>query len=214
LKTKRDDIPGEVNLARHLRFILLLPHRDCGKILRAYSRRLFAEGFLGAYSFPGALPLGIVSRPFTPEELKTLALTLREFTLSDDGKIRAGTPERAFPEEGPARGEAELPGLSFFGPSLSLPPPVLPPSAFPPELLCFRLSSPVLCAALGSRNMPEGPFPPAPAFSFRAAAVANMILRPLPGGDGDENFGGLSFEWKIGRRVWLPAYKKPGRARG
>jgi hypothetical protein len=64
--------------------------------------------------------------------------------------------------------------------------------------------------------MPERPFPPAPALSFRAAAVANMILRPLPGEDGDENaeipFGGSSFEWKIGERVWLPAYKKPEKA--
>jgi hypothetical protein len=200
-------------LARHLRFILLLPHRDGGKLLGAYSRRLFAEGFLGAYSFPGALPLGIVSRPLTRGELGALALTLRQLTLSGggDGKIRTGRPERAFPVRGPAAGEARLPGLTLFGPSLDL---GLPPDLLPREILRFRFSAPVLCAALILRDTPEGSPPPAPAFSFRAAAVANMILRPLPGGEDPGNFEGPSFEWKIGERVWLPAYKGPARAGG
>ncbi|MDR2101340.1 MAG: hypothetical protein LBP43_02065 [Treponema sp.] len=195
-------------MAQYLRFILLLPHRDGGKVLGAYSRRLFAGGFWGAYSFPAALPLGIVSRPFTRGELKTLAAALRELTISQggDGKIRTGTPALAFPVRGPAAGKAELPGFTFFGPSLNL---TLPPELLPPELLRFRFSSPVLCAALLSGDGPEKPPPPAPAFSFRAAAVANMILRPLPGGDEPGNFEGLSFEWKTGERVWLPAYKKP-----
>jgi hypothetical protein len=198
-------------LARHLRFILLLPHRDCGKILRSYSRRLFSEGFLGAYSFPGALPLGIVSRPFTRAELKDLAVSLRKFTLSGDGKIRTGPPARVFPVKGAASADAEVPGFTLFGPSLDL---EIPPEFPPGEIFCFRFSSPVLCAALIPRGVPERAAPPAPALSFRAAAVANMILRPLPEGDNSENFEGYSFEWEIGERVWLPAYKGPDKARG
>lgn len=195
-------------MARYLRFILLLPHRDRERVLRVYSRSLFADGFWGAYSFPGALPLGIVSRPFTRGELKALAAALRKLTLlgGGDGKIRTGTPARAFPVRGPVAGEAELPGFTLFGPSLDL---TLPPELLPPELLRFRFSAPILCAALLPGDRPEKPPPPGPVFSFRAAAVANMILRPLSKGNEPENFEGLSFEWKIGERVWLPAYKGP-----
>jgi len=41
-----------------------------------------------------------------------------------------------------------------------------------------------------------------PALSFRAAAVANLAIRPLAGGE-----AGFSFEWKIGPPEWLPGYK-------
>jgi hypothetical protein len=210
--------PGEANLTRHLRFILLLPHRDCGKVLRAYSRRLFAGGFWGAYSFPSALPLGIVSRPFTRAELKELATALRNLTLARDGKIRTGLPVRVSPlgggvpkETGNALSPEEAPGFTLFGPSLNL---ELPPEFPPAEIFRFRFSSPVLCAALIPRNLPKQAAPPPPSLSFRAAAVANMILRPLSGGDKSENFEGYSFEWKIGERVWLPAYQGPGKRVG
>jgi hypothetical protein len=203
-------------VAQYLRFILLLPHRDCGKPLRAYNHALFARGFWGAYSFPGAVALGIVKRPLTRGELKALAFTLRELSSAGKGKIRTGPPERSFPVEGPARGKAEPPGFSLFGPSLDLD---LPPELLPPELLRFRFFPPVLCAALVPRVLPEEPPPPAPEFSFRAAAVANMILGALPGSfsrdfkepGGEGGFGEYSFMWKIGERVWLPAYK-PGKA--
>ncbi|MDR2103601.1 MAG: hypothetical protein LBP42_05795 [Treponema sp.] len=206
-------------MAPYLRFILFLPHRDCGKLLRNYNRVLFAQGFWGAYSFPGAVPLGVLSRPLARGELKALAFTLRELSGAGGGKIRTGAPAQSFPVEGPARGKAELPGFTLFGPSLDLD---LPPELLPPELLRFRFSPPVLCAALSPRTLPETAPPPAPEFSFRAAAAANMILSPLPGSfsrnfrepEQEEGFGPYSFVWKIGERVWLPAYKRAKNPQG
>jgi len=63
-----------------------------------------------------------------------------------------------------------------------------------------RVSPAVLGAAILRGPPPEG-LPPPPEVSFRAAALAEMILRPIrrPG-----ESGGLSFEWEIGEPRWLP----------
>jgi hypothetical protein len=44
--------------------------------------------------------------------------------------------------------------------------------------------------------------PPPPQISFRAAAVANMIYRPLKTGD-----DAYSFTWKTGKLHWLPSIR-------
>jgi hypothetical protein len=171
------------------RFIVLIPHRDSGKLLRDYKGRLFALGINGAYSFPIAAPLALVSQPFTKEELKSLAQSLRALSAAEgrNGRISAGEL-RTLPW---------LEGLSFFGPGLDLPIP-----DFPQEV-SYRFPSLVLCAGLiKTRDQALLPQGTGPSFFFRAAMVANLILRPLPAGE-----TGYSFEWRIGTPVWLPAYK-------
>ncbi|MDR3145901.1 MAG: hypothetical protein LBU21_06460, partial [Treponema sp.] len=75
-----------------LRFVVLIPHRDSQRALWEYRRRLFAAGLDGAWSFPALAPLALVSRPCDPGELKALARSLRDLTLSGggDGRIDAG----------------------------------------------------------------------------------------------------------------------------
>jgi hypothetical protein len=177
-----------------LRFVALLPHRDIRPPLLAYKRALFAAGFPGAYSFPAAAPLALCSRPFTAEELKALARGLREAARAGEGgKIRARS---LIPQE--------CPGFAFLGLALDL---RLPPDFPWPGAALHPFPAPALCAAVlkpgeagakaaqAAGELPGAPPPP----SFRAAAVANMILRPLPSGE-----AGYSFAWQTGRPRWLP----------
>jgi hypothetical protein len=87
--------------------------------------------------------------------------------------------------------------LAFFGPTLDirLPEPLLAGSA----ALVHAFPHPVLASAI-VRNAPSG-LPQPPEIPFRAAAVANMIYRPIPGG------AVPSFEWQIGELHWLPAVR-------
>jgi hypothetical protein len=174
--------------------VVLIPHRDAAAPLRALTRTLFAAGFAGAFAFPPVAPAALVSRPFTGQELRSLAWTLRDLSLRDgrDGTLCSGVMGSV---TCPA-----APGLVLYGPLLDLPVPDL----LPREAL-FRFPSLVLCAALIRPGEEPGLKPGAASFSFRAAAVANMILRPLASG------GYPSFEWKIGSPRWLPS---PGRGRG
>jgi hypothetical protein len=178
---------------RYSRFLVLIPHRDAGRVLREYRRRLFAAGFWGAWSFPGLVPLAPLSRPLPEGELKTLARRFREASLEGGrgGWFRFGRAE-ALPLPGQAPG-----GLSLYGPLLDL----SLPAAFPRLVLAAALvkGDP---AALPAALPAAPPMPEPPPLAFRAAAVANMVLRPLPGGDRD-----FSFEWRLGKPVWLPALR-------
>ena len=171
-----------------MRFVVLVPHRDALKPLEEYRQRLFAAGIYSAHSFPLSAPLAEVSHPFSREELKGLALSIRNFTEKTGGKILTNNCCTA----------AESRELSFFGPPLNLP---INDGAFPEtakkKLLCV-INPPVLCAALAEKNLHcEGTL----AVSFRAAYVANLGIRQIAG-------AGFSFEWRIGKPAWLPAYKK------
>ena len=189
------------------RFVVLIPHRDSGKVLAGYRDKLFAAGLAGAHAFPVAAPLAGVSRPLSREELKELARNIRELAAQAGGKITASALARlpclaslASLSHTPA--EAGLGRMSFLGPALNLPPDdtVFPPSA--KGKILFTLLPPVLCAALADAKDDSAAKNPAlqacPALSFRAAALANLSIRPLPAAPP------YSFEWRIGPLVWLP----------
>ncbi|MDR2184060.1 MAG: hypothetical protein LBO80_00105 [Treponema sp.] len=191
--------PGAV-----LRFAVLIPHRDCLKPLRTLSRRLFAAGFSGAFSFPQTAPLALLSRPLSRGELGDLAAALRENSAERGGIITAGS---AAPVSLPFRGEGQDPwDFTLWGPRLDLAVPAVIPGAV------YRFPFPVLCAALirsgaedggtdtaGIEAATEGLLP----FYFRAAAAANMSLTALESGE-----PGYSFAWKLGEPRWLP---RPGK---
>ncbi|GHV02783.1 hypothetical protein FACS189485_04270 [Spirochaetia bacterium] len=192
-----------------IRLAVLIPHRDSRNLLRAWSARLFAAGLCGAWSFPWAAPLGIISRFLTQDELNDLAHALRDEGLADggDGKMRTGAAAvLPFPADGISAAGADIAGQSegahaaFFGPTLDLrlPEPLFAGSAA--GALIRGFSRPVLASALVCRIPPD--LPPPPAISFRAAAAANMIYRALPVGS-----GAYSFEWQIGELHWLPSVK-------
>jgi len=183
-------------------FVILIPHRDALNHLAAYRERLFSIGFHGAYSFPPAAVLARVSGPFSREELKELAGNIRGLSKENDGKISCGTVSTVHHDS----------EFSFFGPLLKLHSDegIFPTSARVKIIKSF--SPPILCAALvepGSNPVEEKPaeenplFEEAPALSFRAAALANLVIRPMS--SGEMNY---SFRWKISPLVWLPAHKQ------
>jgi len=181
----------------NLRLLVLVPHRDARREFHAYSSSLFAAGLPGAWSFPWVAPLAALARPLAGAELKTLARSLRERIKLCGGTFTAGQPEAAALPAGADSGEAP----SVLGPGLNI---ELPGSFFEAcgDALLSRISPLVVGAALiqaSDRNAACGSQPP-PRVSFRAAALANMSLRPLPGCGWD----GYSFEWSIGALHWLP----------
>jgi hypothetical protein len=187
--------------AGEYRFIILIPGRDTEKLLDGYRAALFAKGVYGAYSFPPAAPLAELSRPFSRDELKELAGIIRKLTMAHDGKISGSE----------CCSNTGFGDLSFFGPKLDIPAAGGLLSETARGKIARALFPPILCAALvhsGSGSAEKNPQPEkGPAFSFRAAALANLAIRPLPGGGAGEA-SALSFEWRIGPPVWLPAYKK------
>jgi hypothetical protein len=208
-------VPGAV-----LRFAVLIPHRDSLKPLGILSRRLFAAGFPGAFSFPQVAPLALLFRPLSPGELGDLAAALRESSADRGGTITAGPavsvsmPPASLPLTVPPRNEGpDPPGFSLWGPRLDLAVPAVIPGAI------YRFPVPVLCAALirngiyaagtdadgtetaGMEAAAEGLFP----LCFTAAAAANMSFTALESGE-----PGYSFAWKIGEPRWLP---RPGKRR-
>ena len=172
------------------RFIILIPHRDALLPLHEYRQRLFSNGFLGAYSFPMAAPIAAVSRPFVRDELKELGSNIRGLTKEKNGKIISDSFGRVI-----FGGK-----YAFFGPVLDL---RIEESIFPlssKAKILHVFESPVLNAALedpesSGKNAEELSIPP-----FRAASLANLIIRPL-----DYGVPAYSSEWRIGPPVWLPA---------
>jgi hypothetical protein len=185
---------------------VLVPHRESRAAARAISAELFAGGTLGAWAFPWVIPLAVLRRSLLREELRTLALRLREKT-GEDGKIRSGGEgSLPFPGESPSF----LRGLSVYGPIMDLP---LSKSLFEhaeAESVIRIFPRAILGCALVRTGESAGGIFVRRAFvqqrpggiSFRAAFAANMSYRPLP--------GDLSFEWKTGKPAWLPAAKKTG----
>lgn len=175
-----------------LRLLVLVPHRDARLPLRKWSAAMFADGWDGAWSFPWVAPLALLAKPLSVDELKSLAGAIREQSLANGqgGKFTSEQTDRAvFPG-----------GAAIFGPVINI---RLPDSFFPPASaakIISRFSPPVLGAALLLDKEPAPVLPPPP-LSFRAAALANMICRPVPGANSAG--AAYSLEWKIGALRWL-----------
>jgi hypothetical protein len=196
-----------------IRLAALIPHRDSRRILRAYSGELFVRGFAGAWSFPWAAPLALLSRPLEGAELSLLAQSLRKKSLAAPGEGKFGGLPLRFPLPGfpPfSKGkEGFPPGVSLWGPEIGL---KLRAEDFGPSgTLALRriFHRPLLACALLDAEEPSPP--PPPAFSFASAAVANMSYSPLDSGD-----AAYSFSWEIGELHWLPPLrrKRPVRDKG
>jgi hypothetical protein len=89
--------------------------------------------------------------------------------------------------------------FAFLGLALNL----TLPGEFPwPEAIRHVFPVPALCAAVLDAGDPEpeaaGDAAPPP-LVFRAAAVVNLVLRPLGSGE-----GAYSFTWQTGKPRWLP----------
>jgi hypothetical protein len=183
-------------------FAVLVPHRDCLPPLDQYRRSLFAAGLAGAFSFPAAAPMALLREPLPDRTLKAWAAELRR--LLGNRKIVSGPAAEC--AVGPEKAGTGLKGFRLFGPGLDLPP------IEGAEAVFFRWEKPVLVSAILGPGDEEalaalnqtGPLPPA--LSFRAAALANLVLRPAPCGE-----TAYSFTWETGPLFWLP---KTGGSRG
>ena len=184
---------------KHLNFLVLLPHRDSQKLIEDYRQELFSKGFLGAYSFPIAAPLAILSRPLIIEEIKKISAETRKLTLQNEGKITAKAPGIVHCPD------TELfSNLAFFGTSLDISfNEILTPIN---DKITYIFPEPVICAALSEGDK----LPKAPAiepFSFRAAQLANLAIRPLESGLAPAaSATNYSFEWRLSKGAWIPKY--------
>jgi hypothetical protein len=188
--------PWKIEAETGLHLAVLIPHRDCRRLLRFRSAELFAAGFWGAWSFPQAAPLALLSAPLTEEELGDLARNLRRRSLEDgrDGMLRSGAS--AALSLNPPGG----PPLKVYGPALEL--RIGPGDFGSGEGKIRALFPPLLgCAVLAGREDGAAEIPGR--FKFRAAAAANMRYRRLPAGEAD-----YSFSWKIGKLRWLPSCRR------
>ncbi|MDR3302426.1 MAG: hypothetical protein LBT01_07880 [Spirochaetaceae bacterium] len=201
-----------------MRLLVLVPHRDAVTELRREKPQLFSEGFLGAYSFPLAAPLAALSAPLSIDALKDAAKLVRRQLRETGGTDAKITGERR--DTVPLCDE-----YSILGYALSLAPPPLNDAIvlqyFSKIVLCETLvpvscpqhlaksfcgfkphpeSAAIITQSVSDRTLAEWDPLSSPPFSagkisFRAAALANMVIRPL----GPK----LSFEWKVGALVWL-----------
>ena len=176
-----------------IRLLVLVPHRDTRRLLRAYGEKLFQSGVFGARSFPPVAPLAVVSQSLSRENLIKLGKSLRQ-------RVNHMNREGKFTVQGWAT--VSIPSFPHLG-GLNL-------GLSPLELeapLGTRTLSPVVLGLtiLGSSDTEhhserffldklEKPL------TFRAAALANFLIRPLPYGTRD-----FSFAWEIGQLAWLPS---------
>ena len=180
---------------------VLVPHRDCLPALDANRRDLFAGGIDGAFSFPAASPLALLKRPLDSAELKNAAAALRKL-MGGRRIAAAGQAEYFFKACGVNSSEM----FRFFGTLLEL--PVNSNESlrkiFPADAVLQFWEKPVLAPAIlapgdtlpplkNGNNMDKGFLLP------RAAALANLIMKPVSGFQ--ENY---SFSWELGPLFWLP----------
>ena len=188
-------------------FLVLVPHRDIRRLLRAWSASLFAAGLEGAWSFPWVAALAQLRRPLAAETLKHLARQLRHEVNLVGGKFFTnGFAQRHV--EPVIRGAQDTEKNStsaapheVFGHVLQIEPS---DSFF--ELCGEEIIRPFAPVILGSALHSSSSSVPLtieatapPEITFRVAALANMSFRPL--NDGQD---GYSFEWRIGTLHWLP----------
>ena len=184
------------------RFLVLLPHRDSLLPQENLRTKLFAAGFKGAYSFPPVALLAALSAPLDRNELKEAARGIRNATVAKVGKISAGNIDAVII---PASDNIVL-----AGPELDL--PALNDISFIMEektsaKIIHIFQKVILCAAimdsaadLTGIQTAAGPMQP---FSFRAAVVTNLAIRPL-----EDGVFPYSLEWRLGPECWLPKNKE------
>ena len=190
------------------RLLVLVPHRDVRLQMQNYSQKLFSGGYWGAWSFPWVVPLAILAKPLNPLELKQAAALIREQGIAASGKITSGNTATAIFPPGNLPGNNTGEHTSgLIGPAIDL---TIPDSAFSiiEKKVLHRFNPLIITAALmqNSDTMPAPPsedFPQPPLLSFRAAALANMIYRPLS--TAAQGKTAYSFTWKIGKLYWLPS---------
>jgi len=203
------------------RFLVLVPHPEIRQKIRAWSERLYSAGLWGAWSFPHAAPLALLSRALNPAELKRCASLLRTENPGSGNSTGNCTIRSLAPARSALNGDVDI-----FGLELDIHTERLEQSLAVGKIL-RRLSPPVLGAALVPKTCDE--CPPSPTFTaqahtgahrndvspmvehprlvFSAAALANMSFEPLPSSSphAGRNY---SFRWKIGRLYWLPSAKR------
>jgi len=179
-------------------FLVLAPHRDARAEFRKYSQSLHKKGLKGVYNFPCAAPIALLTKPLTQDELKIAAKSLR--ALSAGEKFHSSkTACASFTANGNS--------LLLFGSNLNF--NIDPDSVNCAARKIKKIISPLVvggylqnhecsedAVSFASRFYPE--LIPAPVFSFRAAAIANMFWRPV-----NKN-GEIFYKWKIGKLSWLP----------
>jgi hypothetical protein len=172
-------------------FLVLVPHRDTRLVLRNYSAALIKAGFTGAYSVPWVAPLALLSRPLNPQDLKNIAHAIRKSAIN--GKFNTeGEKTIPFP-----LGETDW---FLYGPRLDL---SLPPDIFINEISHFYTKTVIgACLLQDGKNTDALPRPPKLAFS--AAAVANMVWRPVSIPAEDTKSDAFGYKWRIGKLFWLP----------
>jgi hypothetical protein len=188
---------------RYLRLLVLLPHRDKRRELEAWSAKLFAGGFEGAWSFPHVCPLAILSRPFSRDERKETARRFREIVPAGD-KFHSGPVEVLNLAE----------GLNIFGPEMTSDLSDSPEkmkdalNMKPGAGKILRIVPRFIlgCGLAGKEFFTDGKaIPGLPSLHFRAAALANMRVEPLE--------GEFSFRWEIGELSWLPSPQRSAGSR-
>jgi hypothetical protein len=172
-------------------------------------RALFGAGLAGAWSFPPLVPLAFLDRPPERAELRELAEKLRSLL---GGKKISGLAwtDGVFPG-GATVSSAPMP--AFWGAALDMPPPL---SIVEGTKNALPFDRAVLVAALvrNSGAVPSGDLPDPGGISFRAAALAFMLLAPLEALQKDaseKDEAKLSFTWELDEPVWLPNPKRSGR---
>ena len=177
-------LPGEV-----YRFVALVPHADARAEFGRYCRESFSAGGTDLCSFPAVAPVALVSAPASRPGLKELAALFRRQCYINGGNGRISTGQIS---------ELRLPdGKTLAGPRLSVEPPPFP------EGLPLVESFPALILAAGIFSSVPALPPLRKPVRFSAAAVANMVLRPLPYKQ--------SYEWTIGEPHWLPSIRRKAR---
>lgn len=136
-------------------YLVLIPHRDAARELRARREVLFRSGRSWARSFPDALFIARLHRPLGPEELAAAARELRAWCAesTDEGFITirdfaADFAPPHLPEDAVER--------SYGSPFL--------PFSWPVD--------------------PAAPRPAMPELRFRAGALANLAFSALDAGEG------------------------------
>jgi len=176
------------------RFLVLLPHRESRRILENFRQKIFSQEFPGAFSFPPVAPLAVISKAFSRDELRELAGEIRKAVIGD-GKITAGITDQVHCPDTPGL----PPPWGFLGPALDLP-PLDSFRMLKNEKVIYVFPKTILCAAVVDNACTIKTFPESMPFSFRAAIITNLAIRPL-----DYPY---SFEWRLGPECWLPAYKR------